>query len=383
MADSAAVLDETRQRAAREYARRRRRLWAVGLALNGLLFLGLILSGAAPAFLLSLDSRADLPWWGQVAAVGIAVGGLVFLINLPLDFYSGFVLAHRVGLSNQTLPGWIGDAVKGGALSAAIGLPMLVLVYGIVRVVGSAWWLWAGLATAAVTVVLATLAPILFLPVFYRFRPLGAADQPLVDRLARLAEAAGVRVRGVYSFDLSRRTKAANALLVGTGRTRRILLGDTLLQNFSTDEVETVLAHELAHHAHRDIPLGILVQSAIQMAHFYLAGVILQAAVPRLGLTGPADPGGLPLLALTIGLLGLVSLPLGNAYSRWRESMADSFALRLSRKPEAFASAMTRLANQNLAEADPEPWVVWLLHSHPPLQERIARARAAVREVNA
>lgn len=377
MTDTPAVLDEARQRAAREYARRRRRLWALGLALNGVLLLGLILAGAAPGLIRYIDLRADLPWWGQVAVVGVAVGGLVYVFNLPLDFYAGFVLPHRVGLSNQTLSGWIGDAAKSGLISAAIGLPMLVLVYGIIRMAGSMWWLWAGLASAGVTVVLATLAPILFLPVFYRFRPLAEDQRPLADRLARLAASAGVQVRGVYSFDLSRRTKAANALLVGAGPTRRILLGDTLLQTFTPDEAETVLAHELGHHVHRDVPLGILVQSALQMAHFYLAGVLLRAGVPLLGLTGPADPGGLPLLALTIGLLGLVSLPLGNAYSRWRESMADSFALRLSGKPQAFASAMTRLANQNLADADPEPWVVWLLHSHPPLQERIARAHTA------
>jgi len=185
--DSTAVLDETRQGAAREYARRRRRLWALGLSLNGLLLFGLILAGAASSLIRYVDLRADLPWWGKVAAVGIALGGLLYVSNLPLDFYAGFVLPHRVGLSNQTLSGWIGDAVKGGLMSAAIGLPMLVLVYGIIRIAGSGWWLWAGLATAGVTVALATLAPILFLPVFYRFRPLAEDRRPLADQLARLA----------------------------------------------------------------------------------------------------------------------------------------------------------------------------------------------------
>ncbi|MGH2627912.1 MAG: M48 family metalloprotease, partial [Anaerolineales bacterium] len=351
MSDPPVVLDEARQRAAREYARRRRRLWAIALALNAVLLLGLTLAGAAADLLRHLERVRDLPWWGEVAAVGIAVGGLIFVLNLPLDFYAGFVLPHRVGLSNQTLAGWIGDTAKGGLISAAIGLPMLMLVYGILRLTGPAWWLWAGLATVAVTAVLTTLAPILFLPIFYRFRPLAEAQAPLAERVARLAAAAGVRVRGVYGFDLSRRTKAANALLIGAGRTRRIILGDTLLENFSPDEVETILAHEIAHHVHRDIPLGILVQGTIQMGHFYLAGVILQVGAPRLHLAGPADPAGLPLLALAIGVLGVVSLPLANAFSRWRESMADEFAVRLSGKPEAFASAMTRLANQNLADA--------------------------------
>lgn len=377
MSDGRAILDEPRQRAARDYARRKRRLWAFGLALNGVLLLAMISAGVGAALVRYLERAADLPWWGEVAAVGTVIGGLVFLLNLPLDFYSGYLLPHRVGLSNQTLAGWVTDALKGGVISAAVGLPMLVMVYGILRVAGPAWWLWAGLATVSITVVLATLTPVLFLPIFYRFRPLGERDGPLVDRVTRLAAAAGVQVRGVYRFDLSRRTKAANALLVGVGRTRRILLGDTLLDGFTADEVETILAHEIAHHVHGDIPLGILAQGAIQMGHFYLAGVILQAGMSRLGLAGPADPAGLPLFALAIRALGLVSLPLANAYSRWRESMADEFAVRLSGKPEAFASAMTRLANQNLADAAPERWVVWLLHSHPPLRERIARARGA------
>jgi STE24 endopeptidase len=170
---------------------------------------------------------------------------------------------------------------------------------------------------------------------------------------------------------------AANAALAGLGPTRRILLGDTLLQNFSPDEVETVLAHELGHHVHRDIPLGIVIQASFLSGAFYVAGIVMKAAVSWLGLSGVADPAGMPVLALTFGAIGLLFLPLANTYSRWRESLADDFAVRLSQKPEAFASAMTRLANQNLADADPEPWVVWLLHSHPPLRERIARARAA------
>jgi STE24 endopeptidase len=262
-------------------------------------------------------------------------------------------------------------------ISGVIGLLAVQVVYAFLGAAGSAWWLWSAMSLLAATVLLAAIQPIVVMPLFYRIRPLGEADQPLVERLSRLAAKAGVRVRGVFSFDMSRRTRAANAALAGLGPTRRILLGDTLLQNFSPDEVETVLAHELGHHVHRDIPLGIVIQALFQIGAFYVAGVVMKAAVSWLGLRGIADPAGMPVLALTLGALGLLVLPLANAYSRWRESMADDFALRLSQKPEAFASAMTRLANQNLADADPEPWVVWLLHSHPPLRERIARARSA------
>lgn len=371
------VLDESRQRSAREYARVRRRLWALQLVVSGVLFLGLIASGAALAWLEFLRERWALSPAAEIGAVAFALGGAAFLINLPLDYYSGFVLPHRYGLSVQSLSGWIEDTVKGSGISAGLGLLAVQVVYAFLGAAGSAWWLWSGISLLAATVLLAAIQPIVLMPLFYKIRPLGEADQFTVERLTRLAAKAGVRVRGVFSFDMSRRTKAANAALAGLGRTRRILLGDTLLQNFSPDEVETVLAHELGHHVHRDIPLGILIQASFQFGAFYVAGVVMKGAVSWLGLRGIEDPAGMPVLALTLGALGLLVLPLANAYSRWRESMADEFALRLSQKPGAFASAMTRLANQNLADADPEPWVVWLLHSHPPLRERIARARAA------
>ena len=174
---------------------------------------------------------------------------------------------------------------------------------------------------------------------------------------------------------MSRRTRAANAALTGLGRSRRIILGDTMLEKFSTDEIETVLAHELAHHAHRDIPLGIAIQVPLTFIYFFLVDRVLNWGIARFGLQGLADPASTPLIALTFGALGLITMPLLNAWSRWRERMADEYALKISGKPDAFASAMTRLANQNLADADPERWVVFLLYSHPPLRQRIEHAR--------
>jgi STE24 endopeptidase len=181
-------------------------------------------------------------------------------------------------------------------------------------------------------------------------------------------------VRGVYKFDMSRRTKAANAAVTGLGNTRRILLGDTLIDEFSPEEIETVLAHELAHQVHRDIPLGILIESLITLGGLYLAALVLNWSVIALGFNSIADVAALPLFGLVMGLYGLIIMPLGNAYSRLRERRADEFALRITGNGEAYASALTRLANQNLAEADPEPWVELLLYSHPALSRRITMA---------
>jgi STE24 endopeptidase len=297
------------------------------------------------------------------------------LLDLPLSFYSGYLLPHRFELSNQTLRGWISDQVKSALLSTLLGAPMLIGLFALLRQAPVTWWLWGAATYSLLAVILTALAPVLLMPIFYRFKPLGEDYATLEERLLSLSERAGTAVRGVFTFDMSRRTRAANAALTGLGHSRRIILGDTMLENFSTDEIESVLAHELAHHAHRDIPLGIAIQVPLTFTYFFLVDRVLNWGIARFGLQGLADPASLPLIALTFGALGLISMPLLNAWSRWRERMADDYALKMSGKPDAFASAMTRLANQNLADADPEDWVVFLLYSHPPLRQRIEHAR--------
>jgi len=225
-------------------------------------------------------------------------------------------------------------------------------------------------------VLMANLAPVLLMPIFNKFIPLDEEHQELAQRLIRLAEKAHTRVQGVYKFDMSRRTKSANAGLTGLGYTRRIILGDTLLSEFSSDEIETVMAHELGHQVHGDIPMGIVIESALTLLGLYLASLGLSWGVKVFFFSGPADIGAFPIFAMVMALFGLVTMPLTNAYSRWRERRADEYALQTTAKPVAFAAAMTRLANQNLSEIDPEPWVEFLLYSHPALNKRIAMAHS-------
>jgi STE24 endopeptidase len=310
-----------------------------------------------------------------VAGFSVIFGGIYVLINLPMSYYSGFILPHRYDLSTQTLQGWVTDQVKGGLIGGVLGLVVIEIIYAVLRLAPQTWWLWAALILIAINILLANLAPVLLFPIFYKFKPLEEEYADLAARLVRLADRAGTRVRGVYQFDMSRRTRAANAALTGLGNTRRILLGDTLLKEFTPDEIETVLAHELGHHVHRDIPLGILIESLITLVGFYLASVALNWGVAVFGLEGPADIAALPLFALAMGVYGLVTMPLGNAYSRWRERLADEYALQATQNGLAYASALTRLANQNLAEVDPEPWVEFWLYSHPALGKRIAMAQ--------
>jgi STE24 endopeptidase len=367
------TLDAERQKQARQYARIRRRLMVVDLALGGVYVILWLALGWSVGLRGWVETISHAP---AIALTLYAIGFAVpyTLIDTPLSYYSGFVLPHRFGQSNQSFWHWVGDQAKGLAISAPLGLGLLQVIYWLLRAAPDLWWLYAAGVMLLFTVVLSSLAPVLILPLFYKFTPL--EDDDLAQRLIELAERAGTHVRGVFRFDMSTRTKSANAALMGLGNTRRIVLGDTLLDEFSADEVETVLAHELGHQVHKDIPLGIAFNTALTLLTFWVAGLALRWGVNALGLAGIADPAGLPLLALVGGVLGLIAMPLGNAYSRWRERLADRYALESTRKPDAFADAMTRLANQNLAEADPERWVVLLLYSHPPIRERVAAAQA-------
>lgn len=367
------TLDPERQRQAKEYARIRRRLWLVDTvfsAIYALLWLFLGWSISLRDWLITFTTNQ----WLLVALFVAIFGGIYSIINLPLSYYSGFVLPHRFGQSTQSLKDWVIDQVKGLAIGAPLGLLLLELLYLALRVTGDLWWLWAAIGMLIFTVLLSNLAPILIMPLFNKYVPLGDEHKELADRLMDLARGANTKVKGVFKFDMSKRTKAANAALTGIGNTRRIVLGDTLINEFSTDEIETVLAHELGHHVHKDIPFLIAFGTLSTTLSLYLASLALNWAIGYFGFTGPADIAAFPALGLIFGAYGLITMPIDNAVSRWRERMADDYALQATGKKEAFASAFTRLANQNLGEVDPENWVVFLFYSHPPLGERIAKA---------
>ncbi len=365
-------LDPERQQTAKEYARIRRRLMLVDLGLGAAFALVWLPSGASVCVrdqILDLTQQPLL----VVALYAIVFGGVYALLDAPLSYYRGFVLPHRYGLSIQTFRAWLWDQVKEAAIGGVLGLVLIEVMYALLRVSPGWWWLWTALVMLLFTVILSNLAPVLIFPLFYKFRPLD--DEELVERLTRLSERAGARVRGVYRFDMSSKTVEANAAVVGLGNTRRIILGDTLLDNFSADEIETVLAHELGHHVRGDMGKGILVQSVLTLGGLWLANLALEWGVTAFGFEGVADVAAMPWLGLVLGAFGLITSPLGNAYSRWRERLADRYALETTRKPQAFVTAMTRLADQNLADADPERWVEVLLHSHPAISRRVAMAQ--------
>jgi STE24 endopeptidase len=291
-----------------------------------------------------------------------------------LDYY-GFRLEHRFHLSNQTFTAWLWDESKGFLVGLVLGGIVVELLYFILREYPQQWWLLAWAVLMGLFILLAQLAPVILFPIFYKFEPLDNDELKL--RLVRLGERAGTRVRGVYKWNLSEKSKKANAALTGLGNTRRIILADTLLNNFSADEIEAVLAHELGHHVHRHIFKSIAVQAVTTFVGFWAANWALHYAVDRLHMFETlSDFANLPLLVLVSTVLSFLLMPALNAYSRFNERQADRYAFESIASIGPFISSMNKLAEQNLAERSPSKFVEWFFHSHPAISRRIAAAQA-------
>jgi STE24 endopeptidase len=360
------------------YHRLRRRA-AVGATLAGGAWL-VVLAGTGASAGLAARAHAIgnvLPWvLGRPLAVVffIAVMALGWeLVSLPFVFYRSFVLERKYGLSSEPLSTWLTDHLKALGLGLLLTIAAGLAVHAAIRVAGDRWWAVTAALFAGAGVLLSRLAPVLLMPLFYRFRPLDR--EALRERLLTLSRRAGVPVLGAFEWGLGEKTTRANAALVGVGSTRRILVSDTLLKDYTDDEIEVILAHEIAHHIHHDIWTGLALETLIVAAALYGA----HAAVLRLGgatgVTSPADLAALPLMILAAGVVSLLLTPVGNAWSRHNERRADRFALALTLRPNAFITAMRRLGAQNLAEERPSAPVFWFFHTHPTIDERIAAAK--------
>jgi STE24 endopeptidase len=357
---------------ARKYNRIRRWLGVGEFALGLVLLLVLLVTGWTGWI-------RDIAYRSQSYALAVFLYTLMLiviskLLGLGLDYY-GFRLEHRYKLSNQKLRGWIWDEAKGLLVSAILAGLLVELLYFIIRQYPEHWWVLAWLGFLGVAILLAQLAPVILFPIFYKFEPL--RDDELKSRLVRLGERAGTRVRGVYKWHLSEKSKKANAALTGLGNTRRIILADTLLDNYSPDEIEAVLAHELGHHVHKHILKSIGVQAGVTFVGFWVANWALHYSVERWHIFETiSDFANLPLLILIFTLLSFFLMPALNAFSRYNERQADRYAFESIASVAPFVSSMNKLAEQNLAERTPSRWVEWWFHSHPAIARRVAAAAA-------
>jgi STE24 endopeptidase len=363
--------------AARRYNRIRRELSIADFLLGVGMFAALLATGLT-------GNLRDFAYFAArqnyTLAVFFYVVQLMLLakaLGLGIDYYR-FRLEHEYHLSNQKVKSWAWDEFKGWLLGLALATVVVELIYLTIRLAPQFWWLIAWVVFIVLFIFFTQVAPIAVFPLFYKFRPL--EDEDLKQRLLRLSERAGTKVRGVYEWKLSEKSRKANAALVGLGSTRRIILADTLLKDYTHDEIEAVLAHELGHHVHKHILQSIVVQVGITFAGFWAANQVLRYAIERRGMfLSLSDFAGLPLLALVSTVMSFLLMPALNAYSRRKERQADRYSFQSIPSIAPFVSSMEKLCEQNLAERQPSPVVEWFFHSHPAIAKRVAAAEAWAR----
>ena len=319
-------------------------------------------------FALSISSQ---PYLALLVFTGI-FGIVNSLVTLPMNFYSGFMLEHKYNLSNQTFLQWLWEGIKGLLVSVPIALPLVLLLYYFLSTFGSNWWLPVGITVFVFSIGLSRIAPIIILPLFYKLTPL--EDSPLKEKILSLTGSTSMHVEGIYSFNLSKTTKKANAAFTGIGKSKRILLGDTLMQNFSPEEIETVFAHELGHYTHGHIWKGILTGTVSIFIGLYLTSVAYEMSLGWFGFMSISQLAALPLLTAWLGIYSLLTSPIGNILSRKHEFEADRYAVERTKNTNAFVSTMNKLAAMNLADKQPHPLIEFLFYSHPSIEKRIRAA---------
>lgn len=362
----------SQQERARERARRGRLLFLISFLYEGVLLVGFFAVGGS-RWLARLVARFGARWILALAAVLGIIGLAGTVLTFPLDYYSGFIFEHQYGLSNQTTLQWLRDYLVNGAVGLVIGLPLGILSYAILRRAPHTWWLWLTAISIPVSVLLMLIAPVFISPLFNKFTPL--QDKVLREEILTLAHQQGIRANDVYQVDASRQSNAVNAYVNGFGPTQRIVLYDTLLKNFSHEEIEFIMAHEMGHyvlgHIRQGILFSILGTFIASFALYRGSGWILQRYGDRLGYQSLGNPASYPLLIALGMVVSLFALPIGNAFSRHLEWQADRFAVQVYPHPDAGIAAFRKLAVINVAEENPPKWAEVLFGSHPTLAERI------------
>lgn len=358
---------------ARHYARIRYRLRLVNLSLTWFFLAMFFASGFANVVKAAAESLSSVPIF-QIAVFLVILGLFTYCFLLPLSLYGSFFLEHRFGLSRMSFRDWCVREFKSLLVGGALMGVAVCGFYAIVAAVPYAWPFWVTLAWVCFSILLAKIFPTLLLPIFFKTEPL--PDQALAQRLSKLCAEAGIKALGVYRFRMGAETRKANAALAGLGTTRRVLLADTLIDEFTPDEIEGVLAHELAHHQFGHIRKSLFLGALATLMAMLLTQQSWLFFAPQLGLSGLTDPAGMSLLALWFSVLQFFFMPVQNGISRLFEWEADHFASEKCASPAAFASALERLAQINLADPNPPKWVEWWFHDHPPISHRIRSAHA-------
>jgi STE24 endopeptidase len=304
----------------------------------------------------------------------LIISVIYYLLDFPLNFYRTFTLEHKFCLSPQKIKDWLKDQIKAGIIAYLIGLILVSAFYYILKRYTHIWWLIISLFWIFFSLILARLAPLIIIPLFFKYKRL--CDDALRQRIMKLAKNLKIKILDVFEINLSKKTLKANAAFVGWGKTRRVILADTLKDKYSFDEIEVILAHEFAHYRLRHLFKLILVNSLAIILNFYLIFKTSNYTLNLFGLSSLSDIAGLPLVLIYFVLLGIIIEPLKNFISRRLEKNADKLALKVTGLKEAFISMMEKLALQNLADKNPHPIIKFFFFDHPPVDERIAMAKS-------
>jgi len=326
-----------------------------------------------------LQSFTENPYLVFILFV-FTIGIFSSIIFMPVNIYTGFYLEHKYKLSNQTFFKYFIENVKSLLVGLVIGTPILLLFFYVINQFGDLWWLVFASAMFLISVVLSQIFPIIILPIFYKILPLN--DEELKSRISNLAKGAGIKVENVFSFNMSKNTKKANAAFTGLGKTKRIILGDTLLNNYTKDEIETVIAHELGHYKHKHIIKNIIFGTVSSFLTFFLISILYKNSLAWFDFKDIAQIAALPLLSLWAMIIGMIQSPVGNILSRKYEYEADRYAIESTQKPDSFISTLNKLTDQNLGDREPHPFVEWFFYSHPSIKNRVNAITNFVHEKN-
>jgi STE24 endopeptidase len=373
------LLDKERQLQAKRYEKEKRLLGLASMALSLVLLLAFYFSGLS-AWFANLQIGNSIIWTFLLYVLSFQT--ILVFFAFPLSFYSNYVHEHKWNFSNHTVRSWLWEQVKGFLVGLILMLILLGLLFWIMAASPRSWWLIAGLAFAFVSVVLATIFPVVILPIFNKYTPV--ENKELTDALERILSEGGLRSSGFFKEDMSRQTKKENAFLAGLGKTRRVVLGDNLMEKMSVPEIESVIAHEVGHYKNRHIWKNLAIGTLEGVVAFFILNWIMRSIFAQFL---SSTSWNLTLFPVFVVLAGGISVfffsPFSNAVSRHFERKADRYALESIQDNKGFMNAMAGLADRNLSNAYPEWWVKLLYYSHPPVGERLAMAEKYKREKTA
>jgi STE24 endopeptidase len=362
------LIDPEKQKIARRYKNDHMKVGIASYVVSGILLIALLYFKLSPWFGGVLESFTGSRF--LVALIYFAAVFIVYTkINFSFSYLSGFRIEHKYNFSTQNFRAWLADEIKSFLVGIILGLIVFEILYAVTLYAPSMWWLWLSLIMIGISVILANLFPVLILPLFYKTAPLD--NEALINRIADACRRAGINLQGVYSINLSSKSTKANAMVVGLGNTKKILLGDTLLTDYTEDEIISVLCHEITHYRERHIWRLIFWQSLVTLGSFFVFSRIAPPVFRALGFAAVSEIGAFPLFAIIFGGLSLVTTPLTAAISRHYERRADRGALEFTGDPGSFISLIAKFCNRDLAIVCPNKLVEWYKYTHPSPGKRI------------